>query len=160
MARTFPLYLSVGTSKYGYTGIGKYGFFTYGWNYPPPTPENLTVLGGPVIVDGTPYFSWTNPTFSWEVPYGDGDPLYYEIQIAFNDPTFTTLDADTNEFQSAGRFYHLGRQRIISLHAGLTMESTIDDYSWAEMLCLMMITVHFIIFDCFFQLADFFIATR
>jgi len=106
MARTYPLYISVGTSKYGGEGV-KYGFFEYGWNYPPPKPENLQVTGGPIIVDGTPHFSWTNPTFSWEVAYGDGDPLYYELQISYNDPTFSTIDKDTNEFLSPGKEYTL-----------------------------------------------------
>jgi hypothetical protein len=108
MARSYPIYLSVGTTKYGYTGVVQYNSgFEYGLNYPPPTPINLTVEGGPSIVDGTPTFGWTNPTFSWEVPYGDGDAILYELQISFNDPTFATLDADTNEFSSADLTYTL-----------------------------------------------------
>lgn len=105
MARTYPLYLSVSTNKYG---IHLYGdIWQYGLNYPPPKPEGLTVDGGPDIVDGTPVFSWTNPTFSWEVPYGDGDTILYEMQFSFNDPSFSTIDKDTNEFQSAGLTYTL-----------------------------------------------------
>jgi hypothetical protein len=105
MARTYPLYLSVSTSKYG---IHKYNSgWEYGLNYPPPKPEGLMVDGGPDIVDGTPTFSWTNPTFSWEVPYGDGDVLLYEIQISFNDPGFTTIDKNPSEFQSNNLKYTL-----------------------------------------------------
>lgn len=108
MARTYPLYLSVGTTKYGYTGVVQYNSgFEYGLNYPPPTPENLAVEGGPVIVDGTPTFTWTNPTFSWTVPYGDGDALLYDLQISYNDPSFATLEADTDNFSANGMTYTL-----------------------------------------------------
>jgi len=105
MARTYPLYLSVSTNKYS---EHKYNSgWEYGWNYPPPKPENLNVEGGPVIVDGTPTFTWTNPTFSWTVPYGDGDALLYEMQISFNDASFASLEADTNEFSANGLTYTL-----------------------------------------------------
>lgn len=108
MARYYPLYLSVGTTKYGYTGIVQYGSgFEYGLNYPPPTPTDLTVEGGPAIVDGTPTFNWVNPTFSWEVPYGDGDAILYELQISFNDPSFVSIEKDTNEFSAPGSQYTL-----------------------------------------------------
>ena len=114
MARTYPLYISVGTSKYGGDGV-RYGFFEYGWNYPPPQPENLEVTGGPIIVDGTPHFNWSNPTFTWEVAYGDGDPLYYEMQISFNDPTFSTIDKDTNEFLSPSKEYTLAPEYTLGV---------------------------------------------
>jgi hypothetical protein len=108
MARTYSLYLSAGTTKYGYTGVVQYNSgFEYGLNYPPPTPENLAVEGGPAIVDGTPTFSWTNPTFSWTVPLGDGDSFLYEMQISFNDPSFSTIEKDTNEFSSNNLTYTL-----------------------------------------------------
>jgi len=133
MARSYPLYLSVGTSKYGYTGIGKYGFFMYGWNYPPPVPEDLQVAGGPTIVDGTPYFSWTNPTFEWTVPYGDGDPISYELQIAYNDPTFTTLSADTNPFSSPSLTYILAPEYELGKEGTYyaRLRST-DGYTWSD----------------------------
>jgi len=105
MARSYQQGLSVGTTKYG---IRLYGSgWEYGLNYPPPVPYNLTVEGGPAIVDGTPTFSWVNPTFSWEVPYGDGDVLLYEMQLSFNDPSFASVDKDTNEFLAPGMKYTL-----------------------------------------------------
>ena len=131
MARTYPLYLSVGTSKYG---IHQYGSgWGYGLNYPPPQPINLTVEGGPTIVDGTPTFSWTNPTFAWDVAYGDGDVLLYQVQISFNDPSFASLEADTNEFTADGMAYTLAPEYTLAKEGTYyTRIRSTDGYTYSD----------------------------
>ena len=106
MAQNYRPGLSVGTTKYSFVTYGS--GWPYGINYPPPVPENLQVEGGPDIVDDTPTFYWVNPTFSWEIGIGDGDDLLYEMQIAFNDPTFLSINTtDTNEFAAGDLTYTL-----------------------------------------------------
>lgn len=131
MARTYPPGLSVGSTKYAIRMYG--GGFEYGINFPPPQPYNLQVEGGPAIVDGTPTFSWLNPTFSWEVPYGDGDVLLNELQIAFNDPTFATIEQDTNEFLAPGFEYTLAPEYTLGREGTYyTRIRTTDGYTYSD----------------------------
>lgn len=133
MARTYPLYFSLGTAKYSFFQYGS--GFEYGINAPPPTPYNLQVENGPTIVDGTPYFSWTNPTFSWEAEWGDGDPIQYEMQFSYGDPSFSSIDKDTNVF-SADDYtyvlapeYELGREGTYYARIRSTDGYTYSDWS-------------------------------
>ena len=131
MARTFPPGLSVGTTKYSIRTYG--GGFEYGINFPPPVPYNLQVEGGPAIVDGTPTFSWLNPTFSWEVPYGDGDTLLNELQISFNDLSFGSIEADTNEFYAPGFEYTLAPEYTLGKEGTYyTRIRTTDGYTYSD----------------------------
>lgn len=131
MAKPYKVGISVGSTKYGIIGYGS--GFEYGINYPPPTPINLTVEGGPEIVDGTPVFSWLNPTFSWEVPEGDGDDLLYEIEISFNDPSFSSLERTTNEFAAPGLQYTLAPEYELAREGTYyTRIRSTDGYTYSE----------------------------
>jgi len=131
MARTYSMYLSVGTNKYGTHQYGPP--WEYGINTPPPQPLNIQVLGGPAIVDQTPIFSWTNPTFSWELEFGDGDQFLYELQISYNDPTFSTWRVDTDTFESPSLEYTLPPQFELDTEGVyyVRVRST-DGYTWSD----------------------------
>jgi len=109
-------YLNVGTTRYGYTGVVQYGSgWEYGINYPPPVPENLTVRYYPTTIDQTPAFSWTNPEFEWDLPYGDADAILYELQISYEDSTFVSITSDTNEFSAPDLTYTLAPEYELQL---------------------------------------------
>jgi len=105
MARTYPVYMSIGTTKYGVTQYGS--GWKYGINFPPPVPEDLAIAGDPPLVDGVAVFDWPNPTFSWTVSIGDNDLLLYELQISFEDITFASPIVDTTGFSASDLTYTL-----------------------------------------------------
>lgn len=92
MARSYPLYLSISTNRYGAHMYGS--GWKYGLNYAPPQPQGLTITDLATMVDGVLTISWANPTFGWTIGITD-DSLLYELQISFRDPSFTTLTVDT-----------------------------------------------------------------
>lgn len=127
-------YLNVSTNKYGYTGVIQYGSgWEYGLNYPPPTPTDLTVENAPSIVDQTPRFSWTNPTFGWAIPYGDLDPITYQLQIVFGVNNFTTPTSNVSGFSANQQTYELASEFELQVEGTYyaRIRST-DGFTWSD----------------------------
>ena len=130
MARSYPLYLSISTNKYG---IHMYGSgWKYGLNYAPPQPQGLTITGPSSIIDSILTISWANPTFGWSIGVSD-DSLLYELQISYQDPTFTLITIDTVLFSAPTLSYHLPPEYTLNQEGAFyaRLRST-DGYTYSD----------------------------